>query len=334
MGRDRETDQVFSYLRDVYKLRDVELNNVDVETFIEKVQRVHQGLSAEHEFAAIASWLGKCKLVTQLDDVLHSTGEYKVPDFLIFGNYNDQEVPFLVEVKTGDKKTLKWTDAYHTSLCNFAKLVQLPLLVAWKYNRLWVLTDTELFEKKVSAHHLSFDSAIKNNLMSTLFGNSWFSLNSSLRFVLKMQILDSVDDSTELLPEGQYNVQIQDAGLWADEQKINNEISKEFFWFYVAGASENKPSLKREGKIIIDESPVRDEIFNLSDILISKLLWMTPEAESAKSIDWLSHIRKGLPTSDVDFDSILKLALKHKVVHHVLDQMPQKLPRFLQKKSG
>src|SRR6185437_12061882 len=79
---DYNTNFVFSYLRDVYGLQGEDINALDAEAFIEKVKRTHQGLSAEHEFAAIATWLGKCSLITQLDNVLHSSDQYRVPDFL------------------------------------------------------------------------------------------------------------------------------------------------------------------------------------------------------------------------------------------------------------
>jgi hypothetical protein len=52
---DNNANFVFSYLRDVYGLQDEDINAIDSEKFIKKVKRTHRGLSAEHEFAAIAS---------------------------------------------------------------------------------------------------------------------------------------------------------------------------------------------------------------------------------------------------------------------------------------
>jgi len=98
------TNFVFTLLRDIYGLRDEDISSLDPATLSEKVKRVHQGLSAEHEFAAIASWLGKCTLLSQLDDVLHSSGKYRAPDFLVVASYEGREVPFLVEVKSGSKR--------------------------------------------------------------------------------------------------------------------------------------------------------------------------------------------------------------------------------------
>jgi hypothetical protein len=80
---DKKTDHVFAYLHDVYGLSTEDVAALNTEAFIEKVKRTHKGLSAEHEFAAIASWLGKCSLITQLDSVLHSSDQYRVPDFLV-----------------------------------------------------------------------------------------------------------------------------------------------------------------------------------------------------------------------------------------------------------
>ena len=157
---DSNTDFVFSYLRDVYGLQGEDIRAMDPDKFIEKVKRTHRGLSAEHEFAAIASWLGKCSLLTQLAGVLHSSEEYRVPDFLVVVKRDGKDVPFLVEVKTDSKDKLKWSAEYMASLRALSDLMKLPLLIAWKRHGLWVLTDSTLFTKKVTAYHLTFDDAI------------------------------------------------------------------------------------------------------------------------------------------------------------------------------
>ena len=49
--------------------------------------------------------------------------------------------------------------------------------------------------------------------MSTLFGNVWIQFSEDFRLELKLRIQDDVDCSAEVLPEGTYTFQIEDAGL-------------------------------------------------------------------------------------------------------------------------
>lgn len=77
----------FALLKDIYRIRDEHVRALDPSALVERVSRIHKGLSAEHEFAAIVSWLGHCSLAAQLDDVLHSSGAYRAPDFLIVASH-------------------------------------------------------------------------------------------------------------------------------------------------------------------------------------------------------------------------------------------------------
>jgi hypothetical protein len=202
----------FPLLRDIYGVGD-DFDGLDPTALVERVQRIHRGFSAEHEFAAIASWLGRCTLLTQLDDVLHSSSTYRAPDFLVVANHEGRDLPFLVEVKSIDSDKLKWTANYMESLRAFANLINLPLLIAWKRGRLWVLVEAGHFTQIVAAYHLTFEEALKNSLMSTLFGNVWIQFSEDFRLELKLRIQDDVDCSAEVLPEGTYTFQIEDAGL-------------------------------------------------------------------------------------------------------------------------
>ena len=76
------SDVAFSVLRDLYKLEDLEGVQLDPQSLRKRIQQIHKGLSAEMEFAAIASWLGHSTLLTQPDQVLHNDGSYGVPDFM------------------------------------------------------------------------------------------------------------------------------------------------------------------------------------------------------------------------------------------------------------
>lgn len=319
------TSHAFSLLRDVYGLRDEDIDNLDSTVLAQKIQRIHKGLSAEHEFAAIASWLGKCSLLSHLDDVLHTSGTYRTPDFLVVVNYEGREVPFLVEAKSEDTDTLRWSGNYMDSLRAFADLMNLPLLLAWKRGGLWVLADSTLFSKKVTAYHLSFEDAIKNSLMSTLFGNVWIKFAEKFRLELTMRIQDDVDFTKEPLPEGNYRFLIEDAGLWGSKGRLNAEQGKDLWWFLVTAASETR--FDRVDDVATQQFIAgSDSMFNLSDVLLAQLRWNKGDEEM---IDWLAEIRKGLPKLATELQSILRHALDAGAVQYIFRQAPQVLPKFL-----
>jgi len=320
-------DHAFTLLRDVYGLPDADIRKLDPAALAEKIQRVHKGFSAEHEFAAIASWLGKCSLISQLDNVLHTSATYRAPDFLVVANHKGQDVPFLVEVKSNDTDKLVWSANYLESLQVFAALVKLPLLVAWKRGRLWVLVDSALMLKRVTAFHLPFEEAIKNSLMSALFGNVWIRFAEEFRLELTMKMMGEVDFAAELLPEGTYTFQIEDAAVWGSKGRLTRDQEKQMWWFLATAYSETH--FDRTKDVATQQFRADSEsMFNLSDVLVTQLLWDKGEEES---IDWVSEIRKGLPKPKLDLHTLLSRALDVGAVRYVFDQVPQIIPEFLGK---
>jgi hypothetical protein len=118
------TKIAFSYLRDVWGLDSGDLSTIDPSTLVAHIQRVRNGLSVEHEFAAIASWLGKSTLVLELDNVFHQAGPYTVPDFLVFANEKDRQIRLLIEVKSRNDPKLKMRRDYFDSMQRFAGIAR------------------------------------------------------------------------------------------------------------------------------------------------------------------------------------------------------------------
>jgi Holliday junction resolvase len=319
------TDYAFPMLRDFYSVDGDDVDNLDPADLIDKIKRVHKGLSAEHEFAAIAAWLGKCSLLTALDDVLHSSGKYRVPDFLVIANHEGSDKSFLVEVKSTDNEVLDWSAKYLDSLRTFADVMKLPLLVAWKRGKLWTLTDISHFSLNVSAYRLSFETAMKNSLMGVLFGNAWIKFSPEFRLEVKMMVQGDVDVTAELLPEGTYEFRIEDAGIWGNKGRLNISDAQNLWWFLVTAASEYKSDVVH-GVAIQQYMAESDSMFNLSDVLLAQVLWTVDEEAS---IDWLATIRKGLPAAPADLHSVLKNAIDAGAVNYVFHQVPQALPEFL-----
>ena len=76
-------------------------------------------------------------------------------------------------------------------LLRFAETVNLPVLVAWKFRGLWMLVDVTHFEKRITAYHLSWEIAMRENLMGILFGETVVELEEHFRFILEAELNDA-----------------------------------------------------------------------------------------------------------------------------------------------
>ena len=161
----------FTALHDIYHLGE-DLTTIDLDLLAERIGRIHAGMNPQNEFQALVSWLGQCTTINAIQDAGSGENEpaVRTPDYLLVSNVNGQDVPVLVEVKTTNDDELMWSDKYFASLRRFADFLHLPLLVAWKRYELWTLVDTAHFELRATAHHLTFDRALKENLMFRLCG--------------------------------------------------------------------------------------------------------------------------------------------------------------------
>jgi Holliday junction resolvase len=148
----------------------------DIEAVVKRAQHVEFGLAAEVEFAAIAAWLGRCRIVHGLDQEgfrsldLPTAG--KVPDLFAVIHDHGKSLGVLVEVKTSDDFELTLRPEYLEDLRAYAEMAKHPLLLAWKPRRLgmWILFDPWSVPRDRDGK-VSFVEAIKDDLMSALLGD-------------------------------------------------------------------------------------------------------------------------------------------------------------------
>ena len=136
------------------------------------LRRLDAGLPNEDEFIAILSWLGRCPLVHRLDQQqgIASRELFKIPDLMALFRVGDELKPFLVEVKTTNRDSMKWSATYHAKLTRYAKTLGMPLLLAWKYRPMgmWALCDITHLKPGV---RFEFSEAMQQNLMGVLAGD-------------------------------------------------------------------------------------------------------------------------------------------------------------------
>jgi len=310
----------------MYALSDEELAALDPKALVERMRGIHKGMSAEHEFAAIASWLGNPRLIIHSDEVLATDKHFRVPDFLVVARRGGRDIPFLVEVKEEKEDKIRWTEKYLASMREFAMLLKLPLLVAWKRWGLWALFDSELFGKKTAAYHVSFDTAMKNNLMTALFGNVFIVVNEGFRLEIEYKLLDQSASDEAFLPAGQYESVITEAGLFTKRGKVPNDLSKLLFPIFITKAA-GAPTFERSGEFIRETYATDPEgMFNASDILFTNLSW---HRDPENSVDWLIALRKGLVAPAQDLRTVLQRGIEVGAIQYVLEQQPATIPSFL-----
>lgn len=146
-------------------------------TIADHVLRLEKGLAAEDEASLLFCWLGRCKLIHKLDQLIApptSRNDFLVPDLFAVFEYKGKEIPVLIEVKMCSKQSLSWRPDYYNRLLRYSELIGLPLLVAckWKKSPLrWTLTDIHCFQKTVTNYKLTNEAAVIFNLMFAFAGN-------------------------------------------------------------------------------------------------------------------------------------------------------------------
>ncbi len=157
------------------------------EDIADKVRQLERGLPAEDQFAALCVWMGRCSLIHKLEQEQFpnlSREEYQVPDFLAVFDLSTKKVPTLIEVKkTNDIRLAPFGSKYYSKLTNYAKLMKLPLLIAWYIERLnlWCLFDIERMQRKRSAFHIDFHTATNNSLLGVIFDDVIFRIRPGLK---------------------------------------------------------------------------------------------------------------------------------------------------------
>ena len=182
-------------------LAEAGVGEIPADLIASKAQQFMDGLPVEDEFQAFALWSERCVLIHKLDqDQMPSSSRhiYQVPDFFMAMSYQSRIVKCLVEVKKRnlkseaplDKDTLRFTRAYHDRLINYANLLGLPLLVAWKAEPFgWLCFDIQAMKKVKTAFRISVADAMMANVLGLLLGDFSFHLRENAAFVLKIERL-------------------------------------------------------------------------------------------------------------------------------------------------
>jgi Holliday junction resolvase len=177
----------------------------DPRKLIEKLYQQNLGLPAENEFAALALWSGKCRYLHRLDkNKLPRDCSYKIPDFLCIFDIKGKNIPVLIEVKSSKNSVRKFTKKYCSALTEFAELMGLPILIAFKYrfaNPFWVLFELKNMLNADGVGKADLLEVIKNDLSSIILGTFNFKIKKGVALglrITKEEILER-NESNEIV---------------------------------------------------------------------------------------------------------------------------------------
>jgi Holliday junction resolvase len=307
--------------------------DADVSSVIDRVKRLDLGIPAEDEISFILSWLGRCIIVHKLAQEQYppdSIGKFQVPDLFACFIKDDTRIPVLIEVKSSNKNKLSWKESYINKLKNYSALIDLPVFVAWKFYRIWLLVDIDCFEKARTNYHLTFEEAMKHNLLSHLAGDFVYKMEPKvgLHFQMKKEELVSSEQITPSYREEKWKIRIEKASFVNSEGKEQSTLQPGLWPLFI---SAEPVSVERFEKDIIHQSFVISEDSGMHFAHSALPILLTFFMDTEEKIHWRKHLNEH--KFPVDFKTFYEAAtagLKEKMVRYVIHQEPFKTPKFLE----
>lgn len=148
--------------------------DADASAVAEGVRRLDIGLPVEDEFSVVSAWLGKCQLLHKLDQhqvPIASKHGFQVPDLLAKFSTQTRNTPVLIEVKSKNEPRLSFRPDYLERLQNYADLMGMPLLIAWKFHLVWMLFEVRHMKKATKNFNITLNKALQENLLGALAGD-------------------------------------------------------------------------------------------------------------------------------------------------------------------
>lgn len=299
------------------------------EDIAEQVRRLDVGLPAEDEFSVICAWLGKCELVHKLDQhqmPLSSKGKYQVPDLLARFTTQSNERPVLIEVKSKAGNTLSFKPDYLKRLQDYADLMAMPLLIAWKYHALWILFEPKHLKKAAKNFNISVGDAMRESLMGILLGDIAYKIGEHAGVHLKCDKEALVSEET--LDTGSretWKTTITWVGFTDRHgERIEAPASETQTLFKIWDLEELREDHGDHIRISYTApgDGMRFAHMSLVDLL---RLWTVDQ----EKMSWRRVARKDRFTSIEDFRGAVEKAMDEKVVHFILNTLPRSIPSFV-----
>jgi Holliday junction resolvase len=304
--------------------------DADASAVADQVRRLDIGLPAEDEFSVLCAWLGKCRLLHKLDQhqvPIASKQEFQVPDLLAKFSTQTSQSPVLIEVKSKKDKLLSFKPEYMGRLQNYADLVGMPLLVAWKFHSLWMLFESKHMKKADRNFNITLETAMRENLLGVLAGDVAYKIGVGAG--VKLRFRKNKLLSSEKTDEGyteQWAMTIDDVSFTDREGNRREDLDGEVQSLFTAWDLEERAN-HTDSHIHLHFVAEDEGIQFAHTALVRLLRWELPHDDQPH---WRGLLRKEQVTANVaNFSAALETAFRQKVVSHVFHMQPHSLPAFL-----
>lgn len=304
--------------------------SADAAAVAEGVRCLDVGLPVEDEFSVVCAWLGKCQLLHKLDQQqvpIASRQEFQVPDLLAKFSTQTNKPPVLIEVKSKKEKRLSFRPDYLQRLQNYADLVGMPLLIAWKFHSLWVLFESRHMKKANKNYNITLEMAMRENLLGSLGGDVAYKIGVGAGIHLRLRKDKLVgkeeadDGSTE-----QWMMTIDDVAFTDYEGNRRKDLDSEVQSLFSTWDLEEQEE-HNDSHIHLHFVSGKDGIQFAHTALVHLLNWESPHNGQPH---WRGLLRKEQVTANVaNFSAALESALRQKVVSHIFHLQPHAMPVFL-----
>jgi Holliday junction resolvase len=298
----------------------------DKEALVKLINRLRLGLPSEDEFLVVLAWLGKCRMVHKLDQLQLPEGSratYRIPDLLAVFQQDGRHYPVLIEVKAKEKTPLSWRKDFYEALQRYGELLNLPVLVAWKYATFWALFELKHFERPSKNYRISFESAMKQNLMGLLAGDFSFSMNEGVGLHMRMRKIKN--ETSENGKEG-WVIEIEGVYFTNSKGECVKEVPGLLNLFI---CSEQNMELIDEGTHFVQNYVIPKS--NTAEFASRALTILLETFKGGDNINWRDLMHTDFLSKRCgELRKAAEDALKSGFVHHILNQVPHDRPGFLE----
>lgn len=308
--------------------------SADAAAVAEGVRRLDVGLPVEDEFSVVCAWLGKCQLLHKLDQQqvpIASRQEFQVPDLLAKFSTQTSKSPVLIEVKSKKNKLLSFKPDYMQRLQNYANLVGMPLLIAWKFHSLWMLFEARHMKKADKNFNITMETAMRENLLGTLAGDVAYKIGAGAGVHLRFRKDKLI--KTEKTEDGyteQWMMTIDDVAFTDYEGNRRTNLDGEVQSLFSAWDLEEQEE-HNDSHIHLRFVAGKEGMQFAHTALV---LLLNGESRHDDRPNWRALLREAQVTANVaNFSAALESAFRQKVVSHVFHVQPHTMPEFLSLQS-
>lgn len=306
--------------------------DADPAEIAERVKRLNLGLPIEDEFTVLCGWLGQCNLIHKLGQQQYpkiSSDKFQVPDLIAEFRVKEKDVGVCIEVKSSNDNVLSFTPKYFNKLVNYGKLVNLPVLVAWKNKYgIWMLFSIESMKIAVKNYNIKFEDAIKNNLLSILAGDFTYSVreNSGLHIRFKkVKLLNSQEEVDGNITENWHMIVDKVTFTNGDGKEVadlSSNASNAFASFTLEDDETHTETHVTKHFIIKEQHAVFAHMA-LVDILNFRL-------RDDNKIHWRQHLGNDVTIESIsNYRAGIDECLRKGIIQYIILQQPEHLPDFM-----